>query len=169
MPHIGKGFTNAAATYETPYGKLSSGWKIENQKFSMLSAKFTTHQMPLFISRCRRWCNGSVVNLLHRKNLQVVKKNYLGKTRFWKWDIYVAEHWSYRLYGYKLILSSQSVKSISVLKNKMKNYFSNLPVLFFYDAAAWTKQYHWFSNFHLYLLIGQSNMAGRGQMQKANN
>ncbi|MEO6733831.1 MAG: family 78 glycoside hydrolase catalytic domain [Ferruginibacter sp.] len=30
QPHIGGGFTHAAVTYQTPYGKLSSGWKIEN-------------------------------------------------------------------------------------------------------------------------------------------
>jgi alpha-L-rhamnosidase len=32
QPHIGGGFTHAEATYETPYGKLSSGWRIENGK-----------------------------------------------------------------------------------------------------------------------------------------
>lgn len=30
QPHIGGGFTNAGATYLTPYGKLSAGWRIEN-------------------------------------------------------------------------------------------------------------------------------------------
>lgn len=34
-PHIGGGFTHAAATYQTPYGKLSSGWKIENEKLTV--------------------------------------------------------------------------------------------------------------------------------------
>lgn len=28
-PHIGGSFTQASASYETPYGKLSSGWKVE--------------------------------------------------------------------------------------------------------------------------------------------
>lgn len=31
-PHIGGGFTNASATLQTYYGKLSSGWKVENDK-----------------------------------------------------------------------------------------------------------------------------------------
>ena len=31
-PHIGGQFTHATATYETQYGTLSSGWKIENGK-----------------------------------------------------------------------------------------------------------------------------------------
>lgn len=31
-PHIGKGFTQAAASYLTRYGKLSAGWKIDNNK-----------------------------------------------------------------------------------------------------------------------------------------
>jgi alpha-L-rhamnosidase len=30
QPHIGGSFKHASAAYETPYGKLSSGWKIEN-------------------------------------------------------------------------------------------------------------------------------------------
>jgi alpha-L-rhamnosidase len=30
MPHPGGGFTNATASLQTYYGKLSSGWKIEN-------------------------------------------------------------------------------------------------------------------------------------------
>lgn len=30
QPHVGGGFTHAAASYLTPYGKLGSGWKIEN-------------------------------------------------------------------------------------------------------------------------------------------
>ncbi|MBN8687099.1 MAG: family 78 glycoside hydrolase catalytic domain [Chitinophagales bacterium] len=29
-PHIGGGFTQAAAGYQTPYGRVSSGWKLEN-------------------------------------------------------------------------------------------------------------------------------------------
>ncbi|CAN5529992.1 glycoside hydrolase family 78 protein [soil metagenome] len=35
QPHIGGGFTNAAATLQTYYGKLSSGWKVENDKILM--------------------------------------------------------------------------------------------------------------------------------------
>jgi alpha-L-rhamnosidase len=31
-PHVGGKFTHASATYETQYGTLSSGWKIENGK-----------------------------------------------------------------------------------------------------------------------------------------
>ena len=31
-PHIGKGLTHAAATLQTYYGTLSSGWRIENEK-----------------------------------------------------------------------------------------------------------------------------------------
>jgi alpha-L-rhamnosidase len=31
-PHIGETFTHASATYETSYGKLSSGWKIQDQQ-----------------------------------------------------------------------------------------------------------------------------------------
>jgi alpha-L-rhamnosidase len=34
-PHIGGGFTNAAASLQTYYGTLSSGWKIENSKIWM--------------------------------------------------------------------------------------------------------------------------------------
>jgi alpha-L-rhamnosidase len=34
-PHIGGGFTNAAASLQTNYGLLSSGWKIENGKTLM--------------------------------------------------------------------------------------------------------------------------------------
>lgn len=34
-PHIGGGFTKAAASYETPYGKLASGWNIENGKLTL--------------------------------------------------------------------------------------------------------------------------------------
>jgi alpha-L-rhamnosidase len=34
-PHIGGGFTNAAASLQTYYGTLSSGWKIENGKTLM--------------------------------------------------------------------------------------------------------------------------------------
>lgn len=34
-PHIGGKFTHAAASYETSYGKLGSGWKIQDQKFIM--------------------------------------------------------------------------------------------------------------------------------------
>jgi len=29
QPHIGGGFTNASASLQTYYGKLSSGWKLE--------------------------------------------------------------------------------------------------------------------------------------------
>jgi len=32
MPHIGGGFSFAAANLQTRYGKLSSGWKIDNGK-----------------------------------------------------------------------------------------------------------------------------------------
>lgn len=35
MPHIGGGFTNAAASLQTYYGSVSSGWKIENDKLLM--------------------------------------------------------------------------------------------------------------------------------------
>ena len=35
MPHIGGGFTNAAASLQTYYGTVSSGWKIENDKLLM--------------------------------------------------------------------------------------------------------------------------------------
>jgi alpha-L-rhamnosidase len=35
QPHIGGGFTHAAATYQTRYGQLSSGWKIENGKLTV--------------------------------------------------------------------------------------------------------------------------------------
>ena len=35
QPHIGGGFTNAAATLQTYYGKLSSAWKIDNGKILM--------------------------------------------------------------------------------------------------------------------------------------
>ncbi|GAB4018969.1 glycoside hydrolase family 78 protein [Spirosoma migulaei] len=31
-PHVGGGFTYAAASYQTPYGKVSTRWKIENGK-----------------------------------------------------------------------------------------------------------------------------------------
>jgi alpha-L-rhamnosidase len=34
-PHIGGNFTNASASLETYYGKLSSGWKVENDKIVM--------------------------------------------------------------------------------------------------------------------------------------
>ncbi|HSK14440.1 MAG TPA: family 78 glycoside hydrolase catalytic domain [Phnomibacter sp.] len=34
-PHIGGGFTHASASCETPYGKLSSGWRIENGKVDL--------------------------------------------------------------------------------------------------------------------------------------
>jgi alpha-L-rhamnosidase len=34
-PHIGGGFTNASASLQTYYGKLSSGWKVENDKILM--------------------------------------------------------------------------------------------------------------------------------------
>jgi alpha-L-rhamnosidase len=34
-PHIGGGFTQAAADYKTHYGILSSQWKIENGKLSL--------------------------------------------------------------------------------------------------------------------------------------
>ena len=32
QPHVGGKFTHASATYETQYGKLSSGWKIQDGK-----------------------------------------------------------------------------------------------------------------------------------------
>jgi alpha-L-rhamnosidase len=32
QPHIVGGFTKAEATYLTPYGKLSAGWRVENGK-----------------------------------------------------------------------------------------------------------------------------------------
>ncbi len=35
QPHIGGNFTNAAAAYETSYGKLSSGWKIQDEKLTL--------------------------------------------------------------------------------------------------------------------------------------
>ena len=35
MPHIGGGFTDAAASLQTYYGTMSSGWKIENDKLLM--------------------------------------------------------------------------------------------------------------------------------------
>ncbi len=35
QPHIGGGFTNASASLQTYYGKLSSGWKLANGKVSM--------------------------------------------------------------------------------------------------------------------------------------
>jgi alpha-L-rhamnosidase len=34
-PHIGGGFTNASATLQTYYGRLSSGWKVEKNKILM--------------------------------------------------------------------------------------------------------------------------------------
>lgn len=34
-PHLGEGFTSASASLETYYGKLSSGWKVENGKLNM--------------------------------------------------------------------------------------------------------------------------------------
>jgi alpha-L-rhamnosidase len=37
QPHIGGKFTSASASYETPYGKLSSGWKIQDKQL-VLSA-----------------------------------------------------------------------------------------------------------------------------------
>ena len=35
QPHIGGGFTNASASLQTYYGKVSSGWKVENDKIIM--------------------------------------------------------------------------------------------------------------------------------------
>jgi alpha-L-rhamnosidase len=35
QPHIGGGFTNASASLQTYYGKLSNSWKIENNKILM--------------------------------------------------------------------------------------------------------------------------------------
>lgn len=35
MPHIGEGLTTAAATLQTYYGVLSSGWKVENGSISL--------------------------------------------------------------------------------------------------------------------------------------
>ena len=34
-PHIGGNFTNASASLETYYGKLSNGWKVKNDKIIM--------------------------------------------------------------------------------------------------------------------------------------
>lgn len=34
-PHVGGGLTNASASLQTYYGKLSSGWKLENGKLSL--------------------------------------------------------------------------------------------------------------------------------------
>ncbi|MES2774991.1 MAG: family 78 glycoside hydrolase catalytic domain [Bacteroidota bacterium] len=34
-PHIDGRFTHASAAYETPYGKLSSGWKIQDQQLTL--------------------------------------------------------------------------------------------------------------------------------------
>ena len=34
-PHVGGGLSNASASLQTYYGKLSSGWKLENGKFSL--------------------------------------------------------------------------------------------------------------------------------------
>jgi alpha-L-rhamnosidase len=35
QPHIGGGFTNASASLQTYYGKLSNSWKIEGNKILM--------------------------------------------------------------------------------------------------------------------------------------
>ncbi len=35
QPHIGGGFTNASATYQTYYGTLSNAWKVENNMITM--------------------------------------------------------------------------------------------------------------------------------------
>lgn len=35
QPHVGGGFTHASATYITRYGKLQSGWKIENGRLTV--------------------------------------------------------------------------------------------------------------------------------------
>lgn len=79
MPHIGGGFTNAAATYETAYGKLSSGWKIENQKL-ILNAEIpanTTATVYIPVQDGDVMESGQLVTSL--KNIQVVgkEKNYL--------------------------------------------------------------------------------------------
>ena len=34
-PHIGGGFTPASASLDSPYGKLSSAWKIDDQKLEL--------------------------------------------------------------------------------------------------------------------------------------
>jgi alpha-L-rhamnosidase len=34
-PHVGGGFTHANASLDTRYGKLTSGWKVENGKLSL--------------------------------------------------------------------------------------------------------------------------------------
>ncbi|MEI6949069.1 glycoside hydrolase family 78 protein [Paraflavisolibacter sp. H34] len=34
-PHIGGSFTHASATYQTPYGKLASGWKLEGGRLTL--------------------------------------------------------------------------------------------------------------------------------------
>jgi alpha-L-rhamnosidase len=78
-PHVGGGFTNAAATYETPYGKLSSGWKIENQKL-IVSAEIpanTTATVYIPVQDGDVMESGQPVASL--KNMQVVgkEKNYM--------------------------------------------------------------------------------------------
>jgi alpha-L-rhamnosidase len=35
QPHIGGDFTHASAEHETPYGKVASGWKIDNGKLTL--------------------------------------------------------------------------------------------------------------------------------------
>jgi alpha-L-rhamnosidase len=35
QPHIGGGFTNATASLQTYYGKLSNSWKVENDRILM--------------------------------------------------------------------------------------------------------------------------------------
>jgi alpha-L-rhamnosidase len=42
QPHIGGGFTHASANYMTPYGEVSSGWRIENNKL-IVAAKIPTN------------------------------------------------------------------------------------------------------------------------------
>ncbi len=37
QPHIGGGFTNAGASLQTYYGKLSNSWKVEEDKISMVT------------------------------------------------------------------------------------------------------------------------------------
>jgi alpha-L-rhamnosidase len=78
-PHVGGGFTNAAANYETPYGKLSSGWKIEGGKL-VLTADIpvnATATIYIPVQDADVMESGQPVAL--SKNIQVVgkEKNYL--------------------------------------------------------------------------------------------
>ena len=73
QPHIGGGFTHAAVTYQTPYGKVSSGWKIENGKL-LLEAEIpanTTATIYIPASSADRVLEG-------RRNISSVKNIQLG-------------------------------------------------------------------------------------------